>query len=1041
MSAAIPYIHFKPSNNDEENYILSPDTGNKTGYNQFWDGDYLVMNNVIKYDANNVPDTSNSGANTGHPLDQLEPNGFWITNLNNIFVNNSVAGCQFQGRGYWVVNQSATANSFPAQNAYPVFSSNRAHGCFGGLDTDSRMTAGINGSFTNNPKPTAPKIQITAQGTDQPPVAIFNGLDITRMRYKGVWTRTLFSNIADSYFAALKQGVTVLGGGGPEGNIFGFWSMVQDSVFAGITRNNVNRYFDCENYAQTISSFDNEKILTSAYEVNGYNEASECTSLPKMVAVTKNGKTTNEHIFSLAGDQSATNFNLQGYTFYDGPARLENNRFINFRADATDRHTLKSDNLPDNYPLVGANKVDVLKMRDYRNTSQISNKSYAGGTHYYGYDGDAAMSWLKANAQAVPPSQYSLGNLWQNTDFKHQVFTELSNLSNELHDGDKSTIIIDKDGSLSGFRSCDAQGKCNIGTETLAHHFPISLNNLDIYATAYSLDEPDSSGRNNVRPSSLMSPHQYAGINIEGVNFEAGDNGHPKIKIIRDMSVYGKSELPYEKLTGRGGQGIYELFFMNHMGYTIANDDKKTFSTNLLLSYSDAPIEHLFANRISICVGKGLDVDKIKINKTLRQWGTTQNYNTQRSTYLEDDSVVKNQKNCDTLYNSPNKAEQWQACFDNKTLSLTKTNDLKTINKELVDVISDNSQPNAAQSYYYNAENGMLYFNMIQAGNVKPNKITTPYVSCDIEIYESALEAIKQTKDYTDPALVERALSIACLVKDNQPQPEELLACPDEGCATYALNITNAGSPQPSPCDVNNISQAQIVSPILEDGKLPLGLPLFNESTGQINYQSEYYLASMNNLSQLPIKSGSVLVADKPYYYHCSSNVSYPQTGYLPLAEILCTEDNLIDYTGNPGFSATSFGSDTPEPGPGPGPGPTPTNGVKWLLNMGPNVAMSLSIDDGQSVLISNGSDKSTITVESGSEAGKNEIFYVDKDVFSAGVAATLKYGPPGTADKYSCQITMNDKGANQAGGTCNECGLAPLSATSTSITFGANCH
>ncbi|MCF6816859.1 hypothetical protein L3H31_10830, partial [Corynebacterium sp. MC-29] len=165
--------------------------------------------------------------------------------------------------------------------------------------------------------------------------------------------------------------------------------------------------------------------------------------------------------------------------------------------------------------------------------AQLANDYLPGGNDYSGYNGDAAFSWLKGNQQSVPPTQYALSNTWENTNFKHQVFTDISNLQPPLQDGDKQTVEIDKDTTLSGYEVCTTKDTAKCSTNSNLNHYPISLNNLDIFSTASTIDEPDSRGRNNVAASALMSPHKYATVNV-GIANQSSING---LKINRAMNV------------------------------------------------------------------------------------------------------------------------------------------------------------------------------------------------------------------------------------------------------------------------------------------------------------------------------------------------------------------------------------------------------------------------------------------------------------------------------------------------------------------------
>ena len=133
--------------------------------------------------------------------------------------------------------------------------------------------------------------------------------------------------------------------------------------------------------------------------------------------------------------------NLFGYMFYDGPARLEKCRFINFNVD---------------------NSVDLTS------ADKIAKGAYV-------YEGDAALGWFPGNINNYPPTQYTKQLFWEDVDFKHQVYTEFTNIAATFYDGDKNTVILDLDGTLTGYMVTDDQGNREEG------RFPISLNNLPFF--------------------------------------------------------------------------------------------------------------------------------------------------------------------------------------------------------------------------------------------------------------------------------------------------------------------------------------------------------------------------------------------------------------------------------------------------------------------------------------------------------------------------------------------------------------------------------
>ena len=931
MGASLDYTPYNPSTVTP---LPSPGQGN----NLFWSGDYLTNNNQFLFGGYNpakIPDTSDSGANTGHPIDSINPNGFWITNFGdqltpNIFVNNSVAGCQMQGRAYWLVKQgleSIYGTSFPKQTSYPVFQGNRGHGCYAGLDTDARMFLGASDKMTSAPYPVSPDVPVNA--SQLAPIVIFNDLTFSRIRYKAFWTRSLFSSLLNSRFASNKQGVTILGGGGPEGNMLGFWGLVKDNVFAGISNNNVERYYDCNSYMSA------QGTSMTALGVEGYNDASECVSFSStpltgddssLLTTLKIDNTLN----ALVGEGAAINGNLQGYTYYDGPARMEYTRFINFRADATD--TINIDNSLSRYL---STRVDARKMLDINsNVDQFGVDIVAippqlkGGTKHFGYDGDPAMAWIKGNSQSLPPTQYAINNLWENSDFKHQVFTETVNMNGGISDGDKQTIILDKDGTLAGYQVCNGIG-CNADI----NHFPISLNNLTFYGTPYTVDEPDAIGRNNVIASAMMSPHKYATINIESTPLESvssaptnGDigNGHFNLKIERDMKAYSGQDSNIT-LYGRGGEPVFETFLMNNMGYTVypqlnAVEGSTGFNADLLLSYSDAPTDSLFINRVGVCLGTDVTASNLTVKRVLRQWGAGTNYLVP-TPYAAD---MKNAKNCSAIFKDKT-SSGWKQCntsppADSLTI-LSAGKSLADINTEFVSLSALQPSSSVSQSFYFDDTSGILYFNMVQQGdpaNVKT--ITPPYAACDSSTYASAFAEYGMYKMFSNSQSINQSLKSACFFPEDQSKPQKpqnspLINCPREGCVSYAVGFTQGANKGNGVCTAP-AAEASIIEPSSVNTS---NTKVTVNSANQLVYASPYWLKTLpvSSTSVVQPVIGKVAVTNYPssssgsrdFYFNCDRDISKPAAsqGLLPLADLTCGTNNQINLLGTKAGIPTDF--------------------------------------------------------------------------------------------------------------------------------------
>ncbi|MDE3018811.1 MAG: hypothetical protein KGI53_07320 [Nitrospirota bacterium] len=748
------------TNIDATHFSLQSSTGNGNYPKPTWADTNPSPN---WYNVNNIPDTAQSNAN-GNTLDSTHPGGFWITNLGNAFVNNSVAGCQGPGRGYWLLAQG------PTTTGYPEFTGNRVHGCYNGIDNDDT---------TGNTVQPYPMLSSTAQYA---PVLLLTDNTITRSRNKAAWFRNWYATLHNHRFATNLRGFSLLVGGGPEGTFPGFWGLVYQNVIAGMTRNNVERYPAC----------------SSA----GWQP--ECTDVGN---------------FSFE-NYPAHNVNIQGYSYYDGPARIEHNRFVNFRFDPTGIHATdraarlltKTDiqHIATTAGMVG--QLQGIVTQAAANAAPSSN--------YQGYPGDVANGWQTSNAQTVPPTQYIRDSIWDNVDFKHQVYTEAVNMGPFL-DGDKTTVIRDLDSHLTGLRVVDGGGN--------SHHdiVPISLNSVDYFATEYTVDEPHSRGPNDFRSTSLMSPHKYATLNVESVTSPAGGIPTPfHVVARRDMPAYGDTVYPSLFLYGRGKNPIYEPFVMDRMGYTVYGVQgvehyppytPTAFQNRLLFSYTDPPVHKAgdyFVNRIAV-YQPVTTPSNIKVYRISRQWGG-QLYGTAQYPPSFHPPVGAS---CDhTFFDRQSEKEaKWTDCMKRALnqggysggMTIPAATSLQQFEQPYKTLMGvTNPQPSDitnfinAQTYYYDTTNNLLYFYMIEDKPVQ--KQYSPYGTCHAAKYSDYVTQIQGIKSFSDPNSVQAALDASCLVSGGTPQPNDLFVCHETGCTAYlvdlsAATITTPGAPPATP--------------------------------------------------------------------------------------------------------------------------------------------------------------------------------------------------------------------------------------------------
>jgi hypothetical protein len=742
---------FTVTNVDSTHFSLNGSTGNGNYPHPLWAESNPSPN---WYNVNNIPDTAQSNANAS-VLDSTHPGGFWITNLGNTFVNNSVAGCQGPGRGYWLLSQGAT------NNGYPEFTGNRVHGCYNGIDNDDT---------TNNTAQPYPMLSNTAQYA---PVLLLTDNTITRSRNKAAWFRNWYATLHNHRFATNLRGFSLLVGGGPEGTFPGFWGLVYQNVIAGMTRNNVERYPACS---------------SAGWQT-------ECTDVGQ---------------FSFE-NYPAHNVNIQGYSYYDGPARIEHNRFVNFRFDPTGIHA--TDRAARLLTTTDINHIATTAGMQGQLQGIVSQAAAnaAPSSNYQGYPGDVANGWQTSNAQTVPPTQYIRDSIWDNVDFKHQVYTEAVNMGPFL-DGDKTTVIRDLDSQLTGLRVVDSGGK--------SHHdvVPISLNSVDYFATDFTVDEPHSRGPNDFRSTSLMSPHTYATLNIESVTSPASGVIPTTFHVVarRDMPAYGDRAYPSLFLYGRGKNPIYEPFVMDRMGYTVYGVQgvehnppytPTAFQNRLLFSYTDPPVHKAgdyFVNRIAVYQPVTSPAN-IKVYRVRRQWGG-QLYGSSQYPPSFHPPVGAS---CDhTFFDRQSEKEaKWTDCMNRANnvppytggVTLTAATDWKSFDQSYKDLLSGKTSVAtfiANQTFYYDTTNNLLYFYMIEDKPVQ--KQYSPYGTCNAANYSNYVTQVQGVKAFSDPNSVKIALDASCLVSGGTPQPNDLFVCHDIGCAAYLVDLSAATTTTPT---------------------------------------------------------------------------------------------------------------------------------------------------------------------------------------------------------------------------------------------------
>lgn len=674
------------------------------------------------------------------------PSGFWLTNPTTHLAGNSIGGCQGAGRGIWYLPTDLNKNQ-----PLGTFENNYVHACNNGLDTAADL-----GIISEN---LAPHNEI-----NEDVIANFKGFTATRNRWRGVWVRPNWYNVDSARLATNLQSVSLVSSGGPDGNKPGVWSMLSNSVLAGMSTNNPDRL---------------GPLFKRINKNTGEVETDSCASA--------SGQGCLCEVANVFNGQAYPNpeHNFQGYMFYDGPARIVSNRFINFNK-----------NLPECDDKIQQGCLSKLD-KSYFDVFSSNNKLPFDDTQPFVYEGDAALGWIQSNEQSVPPTQYTEDLIFENTDLRHQVYTEFVKFGAFL-DGDKNTVILDRDGTLTGYKVVGPNG------EPRLHKFLVSLNNLPFLGSEdlsspgqidnpSSVDECHSTGAQDVlaenRGTSLISPFDYATLETSvltcqgyfpnfsptGPCLNEDVNNPDEIMFVKDQIDYGIHQSM--ALRGRNKNGIYEPKVVDGWGYTLQKSPKG-FPNFFSLGYTDANTEDMSTNPFNVRVGICLKTTGGTIpgadNCTSDPSGCTPNFSVQRgyksygggsdesaklSKFWNDLPQCKNLDNqtfndIGIKTNIPDPGNNIPGCpspgYPSASFPIEQLAETDDISK--VD----------ATHYYYDADKGLLFFQVIQD---VPNAIgPSPLGSCEAD----------------SPA--------PC---PQNGESETFYPCPVEGCILYTVTVNS----------------------------------------------------------------------------------------------------------------------------------------------------------------------------------------------------------------------------------------------------------
>ncbi|HTQ00924.1 MAG TPA: G8 domain-containing protein [Casimicrobiaceae bacterium] len=623
--------------------------------------------------------------------------------------------------------------------------------------------------------------------------ARFDAFTASRIRNRGVWMRPSWFVFEHARVATSREGVTLVTSGGLDGNSPGVWGLLKNSTIIGVSRNNVDRWGPCNNK--------NDQEGKGCVDWN-----------PQSITVFEKG-------------YASPAWNFAGFYIYDGPARIHDTRFVNFQVDP---------------------RKELLTSDD---TTILNNfTSYFGAKKVY--EGDAALGWFQNNQSAYPTATDVRGLKFEGTDLRHQVFTEQVNFGT-FDDGDKNTAVIDRDGSLTGFKVVGSSGGA------LHEQYPISLNNLPINAASNAVDECHAEGGQDTpaegRPTSLISPGNYGTLEFEAFSLPDGNvpanpppNAPPNrltqwVTFTKDTTDYGAHQSM--SLHSRNNQGIWEPKVANKHGYTVTaraatepaySDTRRDpgFPRLVSVGVNDIVMPGISATnpfyvRVGVCYTNkdGTHPDgNFEIKRGWRSWGggnVDPNSTELRKLYIQLNTEYQDEQ-CfnlaaqnpqilnDTVKGCP--AHGITPAPDSGTcppgsVATTQRNNFPvcaftptTLQKvtSLRDLTNADGTPKSLDSWFYDKTTGMLFFYVKQD---RPNALaSSPLGSCPTGTSDSA-----------------------CPNPNDATYPESYYACPPEGCPTYNIRLSASTpyDPGPSACTTADPTSIYTANPDYAQAPIP----------------------------------------------------------------------------------------------------------------------------------------------------------------------------------------------------------------------------
>src|SRR4030095_5527584 len=210
-----------------------------------------------------------------------------------------------------------------------------------------------------------------------------------------------------------RENVSLVTSGGIDGNAPGVWALLQDSVVAGVSKNNVGRFGPCPtdnvlgiNTGGQFGCIDHTPPSFKLCPTGSEKQGQRCSADTDCCANPADCPCLATSADEVGLGYPPPSWNMFGYMLYDGPVRVYDDRFVNFRKDISSLLTA------DDHAFLTASSASHIVATPQRCCAGVNQGKPCGlasdcpgstcPKSPFVYEGDAVLGWFQSNQSSYP---------------------------------------------------------------------------------------------------------------------------------------------------------------------------------------------------------------------------------------------------------------------------------------------------------------------------------------------------------------------------------------------------------------------------------------------------------------------------------------------------------------------------------------------------------------------------------------------------------------------------------------------------------------